>query len=75
MYSTKRAKPKNKEENKMTYLKLKGNKTIPCKEYPNGLISAGVKSKTIAREICECNNVAIVQIDIYTDEIYFSELL
>lgn len=59
----------------MTYLKLKGNKTIPCKEYYNGLISAGVTSRALAQEICECNNVAIVKIDVYTDEIYFSELL
>lgn len=59
----------------MTYLKLKGNKTIPCKEYYNGLISAGVTSREKAHEICENNNVAIAEIDIYTGEIYFSELL
>ncbi len=59
----------------MTYLKLKGNKTIPCKEYYNGLISAGVTSRKKAQEICENNNVAIVEIDIYTGEFYFSELL
>ena len=59
----------------MTYLKLKGNKTIPCTEYYNGLISAGVKSRATAQEICENNNVAIAEIDNFTGEIYFSEIL
>ena len=58
----------------MTTLKLNGT-TIPCKEYSNGLISAGVTSRETAQRICDCNNVAIADEDLFTGEIFFSELI